>query len=506
MRPYWIRVTTLIFLIYGGLLVVKLNAQTVEQYEIFEITLEGPAGGNPFVDIWLSAEFRQGGKVLRTDGFYDGNGTYKVRFMPETVGEWQYSVKSSAKMLNCKTGKFTCTQATTNNHGPVYVRNTYHFGYADGTPFYPLGTTCYAWVWQGDEMVRQTIETLKQAPFNKIRMCVFPKQYSTYIQNEPPMYPYCGSKKNGWDFKRFNPEYFQYFEQKVDELRKLGIEADVILFHPYDGGKWGFDNMKPRENDLYLKYVVARLAAYRNVWWSLANEFDCIESKKQADWDRFFKIVLQKDPYHHLRSIHNGMQWYDYSKPWVTHLSIQTPYFENIQDWRETYRKPVIIDECVYEGNVPTDWGNLPPEELVHRFWIGYCRGAYVTHGETYLHPDNLLWWAKGGKLYGKSAERIGFLKKIMMEAPPGDLTPFHNLWNKETYLYKEGEYYLYYYGINQQAYAKIFLPKDGKFKVEVIDAWNMTIMPVQGEFSGETDIPLPGRSYVAVRAKRVDR
>ena len=27
-------------------------------------------------------------------------------------------------------------------------------------------------------------------------------------------------------------------------------------------------------DDRYLRYVVARLAAYRNVWWSLANEYD----------------------------------------------------------------------------------------------------------------------------------------------------------------------------------------------------------------------------------------
>jgi len=50
-----------------------------------------------------------------------------------------------------------------------------------------------------------------------------------------------------------------------------------------------------------------------------------------------------------------------------------------------------------------------------------------------------------------------------------------------------------------------IRLPEDQKFRVEVIDAWNMTITPVEGEFSGVSDIPLPGRSYVAVRAVAVE-
>ena len=92
-----------------------------------------------------------------------------------------------------------------------------------------------------------------------------------------------------------------------------------------------------------------------------------------------------------------------------------------------------------------------------------------------------------------------------MSEAPADDLTPLHNLWNKETYLYKEGFYYLYYYGITQQLQARLFLPKDRKFRIDVIDAWNMTVAPVPGEFSGPAEVPLPGRSYMAVRARRVE-
>ena len=48
---------------------------------------------------------------------------------------------------------------------------------ADGTPFYPFGTTCYAWIHQPEALQRQTLESLAQNPFNKVRMCVFPKWY-----------------------------------------------------------------------------------------------------------------------------------------------------------------------------------------------------------------------------------------------------------------------------------------------------------------------------------------
>lgn len=167
--------------------------------------------------------------------------------------------------------------------------------------------------------------------------------------------------------------------------------------------------------------------------------------------------------------------------------------------------KPVINDEPVYEGNIPTDWGNLTPEELVNRFWICWTRGAYCTHGETYIHPQNILWWSKGGKLYGKSPERIAFLHEIMKDAPTEGLYPFHNEWNKQTFLYKTNNYYLHYFGNSQQAAASFNLPKSEKFKLEVIDAWEMTITPVEGTFNGWIEIPLPGKPYMAVRAMKVE-
>ena len=60
--------------------------------------------------------------------------------------------------------------------------------------------------------------------------------------------------------------------------------------------------MGPESDDRYLRYAVARLAAYRNIWWSFANEWDFMGSKKDADWDRYFRIVMEEDPYGHLRS------------------------------------------------------------------------------------------------------------------------------------------------------------------------------------------------------------
>ncbi len=68
----------------------------------------------------------------------------------------------------------------------------------------------------------------------------------------------------------------------------------------------------------------------------------------------------------------------------------------------------------------------------------------------------------------------------------------------------KEGEYYLYYFDINQPAEYEFDLPKTGPYRAEIIDPWEMTITPVTGTFEGRFKLNLPGRPHMAVRIQRV--
>jgi hypothetical protein len=502
---------------------VACAADPVEQWGVFEVALEGPSEGNPFTDVELSAVFSQGERAVTVPGFYDGGGVYRVRFMPDRPGAWDYVTKSNRPGLDGKSGRLDVVKPSGGNHGPVQVRRTFHFQYADGTPYFPVGTTCYAWTHQGDSLESQTLETLKHAPFNKLRMCVFPKHYA-YNPEEPPLYPFAGTPPRGWDFARFNPEFFRHLERRVGRLRDLGIEADLILFHPYDKGHWGFDRMPAEDDDRYLRYVVARLASFRNVWWSLANEWDFMTEKRPADWDRFFQVVRAADPYGHLRSIHNGTLLYNQTHPWVTHASIQNG--SAVEDsgravlYRDVYRKPVVFDEVKYEGDLPERWGNLSAEELVHRFWEGTIAGTYVGHGETYRHPENLIWWSRGGVLRGQSPPRIAFLRKVIEEGPAEGMEPIDK-WQDSPVAGKPGAYYLVYLGRQAPREWAVELPTARRddpgmtLRVEVIDTWDMTVTPLDGTFTlrpkdrytyvcpDRPRIKLPGKPYMALRLRK---
>jgi hypothetical protein len=497
----------------------------VEQWEIFELALHGSTEGNPYLDVELTAQFAYKHRVIEVDGFYDGDRVYRIRFMPDTQGTWWYRTQSNLDILNSVEGTFTCVAPGPDNHGPVHVEHTYHFSYADGTPYKPLGTTCYAWTGQGDELEKRTLATLADAPFNKLRMCIFPKHY-LFNENEPPLYPFpClsrgeshwnidrlmrGEASRGWtfDFTRFDPAFFRHFEQQVAALMTLGIQADLILFHPYD--RWGFATMDAETDNRYLRYVVARLAAYRNVWWSLANEYDLMRHKTTADWDRFFRIVQERDPYQHLRSLHNCLVFYDHGKPWVTHQSIQTTRLLEVRHtrlWREQVKKPVVVDECGYEGNIPQHWGSLSAQEMVHRFWEGTVHGGYVSHGETYLDPDDILWWAKGGVMHGQSISRLAFLRDILEDSPATGLEPVDGLlssWSEFPCVGQPHHYYLAYFGHHQPARVEVHVPEGEHYLGEVIDTWNMTVTPLEEAMECGTVVQLPAIPYQALIMRRV--
>jgi hypothetical protein len=469
----------------------------VEQWGVFEASFEGPSDGNPFVDVEFGATFEQGGKPVAVSGFYDGDRMYRVRFMPVATGAWGYRTKSNRPELDGKSGTFTVHAPATGNHGPVRVKDQYRFVYADGAPYRELGTTCYAWTSQPAALEEQTLKTLTTAPFNKMRMCLFPKWFN-YNHVEPPIYPFVGEAPNRWDFTRFNPAYFQHFERRIGQLGAVGIEADVILFHPYDEGHWGFDNMGAANDDRYLRYAIARLGAFRHVWWSLANEWDYFKTKKAEDFERFGELVAKNDPYGHLCSIHQQKTFFDHSRPWISHVSVQNDMPDNAPSYIRKWSKPVVFDECRYEGDIPEGWGDITAERLVGNFWKTLVSGAFCGHGETYLNAREELWWSKGGVLVGQSPQRLAFFKKIV-DAAPKEATVLaeRNTWGVE------GEYYLTYLWDRQHATQSYKLPEGGQFKAEIIDTLAMTITPVAGSFSGKAEIPLPVQPYLAVRVVR---
>ena len=457
---------------------------SVEQWSVFELAQAGPDDAPPtfnaFTDVAASVSFTHvaSAEVAVVAAFYDGNATYLARFSPPRLGAYTYSTSSSSALMPQVNGSFVATSPSADNRGPVLTdpANARALVYADGTPHFSVGTTAYAWAHRSAEDASATLAALRGAAFNKVRMALFPKFYP-YTHEEPPgdffafaraaaqpapNCSFCCSSRNGtFDLARFNPPFWRAIEGYVGSMRDMGVQADLILFHPYDGGHWGFDCM-PLETDLfYLRYAAARLGAFRNVWWSMANEWSDLKCKcagqnssacPQTWFDALFRGLTAADPHRRRRSIHNGPIYYNHSQPWVDHVSMQCHGNGTaggnssaagsacvdlaVASWAP---KPIVLDEVRYEGTIASTWGRLTGEQMTQRFWLFLSKGAYAGHSETVL-PAGVnascavspslcgcnahMWWNKGQPFTGVSVTKVPFFRSYVEALP----VPFSEL------------------------------------------------------------------------------
>lgn len=503
-------------------------------YETFELEFQGepPKGSQAAIDFSLKYQvYDEKNQIImehEVPGFYAGDGTYKVRILPEHTGRYYWRTSGCIQ----KEGIIECIcnpEEKSRSRGLVRAEKT-HFTYQDGTYYQPFGTTVYALIHQEQSLIDQTIQTLHNAPFNKVRYCVFPKHYD-FNQNEPQYYPFEKDEHGNWDVDRPCFAYWDHLESILFTLQEMGIQSDLILFHPYD--RWGFSKLTMEQNKCYVHYLLSRLAAVPGVWWSMANEYDLFFDWTLEDWYEIEAYITQHDPYHHLISNHNCLKYYDFSRPAITHCCVQTAQLEKAADWIRQYEKPLIYDECCYEGNLPHNWGNISGYEMVNRFWLAFVQGAYCTHGEVFLSEDDVLWWSKGGTLKGTSPERIAFLRNIAEELP-GPVEAFdlqeyihrddppemkaekNDFWRlydtltqaqKDVLILKDGDFrghigeavFLQYFAHHCPGIMTWPLPENRAYQIEVIDVWKMTRQVVMTGASGEVTIKLPGKTGIAV-------
>jgi len=65
-------------------------------------------------------------------------------------------------------------------------------------------------------------------------------------------------------------------------------------------------------------------------------------------------------------------------------------------------------------------------------------------------------------------------------------------------------EYYLFYFGFNPPAFRIFEIPDKNRYKVDIIDTWNMTINELDSTYKGQFRIDLPGKQYIAVRMRKI--
>jgi hypothetical protein len=135
--------------------------ESASLYNRFELLLELDADfSNPYDpdDIRVDAEFRApDGALVTVPAFWHvdvagaGDGSWRVRFAPTQVGEWEYRVVATAGGETVMSDWQRVTVAASDNPGFVRVdpRNPAYFAFDDGSPWFAIGQNV-AWAVEPD--------------------------------------------------------------------------------------------------------------------------------------------------------------------------------------------------------------------------------------------------------------------------------------------------------------------------------------------------------------------
>ena len=317
---------------------------TIEKWGVFELSLTGNTNGNPFIDYEIHGTFTCENESVTVSGFYDGDGIYKIRFMPSYEGTYHYEI-SGTFSGSTATGTFQATAPTGSNHGPVQVSHTFHLAYADHTPHFSVGTTCYTFDLQDPSIVEQTFAELEKGYFNKLRFCIMPKHYD-FCLHDPCAFPYEGTPM---DASRLTRENFMEYTGKTEgnlphcwgnltaeELTRRSWEAAIR------GGYCGHSETYLSKDNL--------------IWWCHGNTLKGESAKRFGFLMDFLKDVpgcgLKEG---RLRdNIH--FQWDDNLAVPQDDQYAGTWYFYYFSLWRPSFRQIYIDDTTWYDAEIIDTW------------------------------------------------------------------------------------------------------------------------------------------------------
>jgi hypothetical protein len=275
-------------------------AVEVEKWKQFRVSYQNSSwSGNPY-DLDFTAEFTHGpsGRTLRQFGFYSGNDTWKIYFMPDDTGQWTYVTTSPDSDLDGLTGSFDAVSSSLPGKlTPTGVRWKESDGHfvapmlLSGGPYIrsePISETQGYIDWARDvagaEMIGTTL--LNFEGDSRFTFSQEDRMYRDDAEGENFYLP-------TWD--RCNDFY--------DAVRDKGMGHYILIYsddgsdpsdHGIRAGPSG--TIGPAELRLF-KYLVARLAPYPKVMWDTGID---IGETRGNQWIENFAIWFRdNDPWGH---------------------------------------------------------------------------------------------------------------------------------------------------------------------------------------------------------------
>ena len=381
-------------------------AKAIPRWARVELNLESNTKfANPIQEATLMAAVIPPSKHERAvEGFWDGGNTWKIRFAPDEIGEWQsnlFLVKRDGEVLQTASGHFVCGPASGDTpfelHGPIRLAaNKRHLEHADGTPFFWLADTA----WNGP--LRSTEAEWELYLRERQRQKFTAVQWVATQWRAAPDGDQQGQLAfTGHEQIAINPAFFQRMDQRIKTTTRAGLlNVPVLLWAIGAGSNPTVDpgfGLPEDQAILLARYMVARWSAYPVVW-ILAGDGK-YQGGYAERWRRIGRALFNDKPHAPVAMHCGGQQWPAEEfrrEQWLDILGYQSGHGDGEETWRWLAEGPPARDwsveprlfqlnlEPAYENHVAYQSGQPHAPQAVRRaiYWsLLNAPTAGVTYG-----------------------------------------------------------------------------------------------------------------------------
>lgn len=371
---------------------VSLKAKYTNPYDLRQVSLDGLFTG-------------PGGLQMKVPGFWDGETSWRVRFTPSQVGQWNYSltVKDVRGMSLPYEGKFTVTASDL--HGWLQAGNWvnpaysgHYLVYQDGSPFYGIGH-CDAFSLAVDGFSIDTGVGL----FDEMK-----KAGENYVV----WWPLYNNSPISSSYSDYSIGSLKMIDLLVADAQKKGIFLVFTIWdHPElrdntHPGSWGTGNWSKngfsqlgdlqsfftspeawawQEN--FYRYIIARWGYSPAIgMWQTVSEINGTNAYGQTDpWHKQVNdYFVANDPYRHPTTASKSGGGND----------ISWPEGHKVMDAPQVHIYDPLNNNPVGAASVLAQWTSTMWNEASRPNWVG----EFGTPGDAY-YPElfhNSIWAALG--------------------------------------------------------------------------------------------------------------
>lgn len=345
-------------------------------------------------------------------GFWNGATDWKVRFMPDETGTWNWKTECSDKEnsgLYNQSGSFECVtnpskEAFFSKGAIKHEPGKYYLSYADGTPFFWIA--CTAWngaLKSNNEEWEYYLNHRKKNNYNTIQLVT--TEWRGADKNAEGL-----TAVEGTGYIRIHPEFFGRIDEKIDEGNAKGLLVSPVILWALPTGQGrhlspGY-TLPLEEAVLLAKYIVARYQG-NHVVWTLGGDGRYYDDQ-EIKWKEIGRRVFN-DIHHAPVTLH------PHGSSWVGDIYDQEDWY-NLMSYQSSHSNGEKVVNWINKGPMAEMWSKLKPmpyinmepnyEEIGFRITAKDVRNASywslfatpvagVTYGANGIWP----WLAEGEKI-----------------------------------------------------------------------------------------------------------